>query len=81
MTGPNGANRIIKAARRTGLRQTELWKLARTMGLDPDRYGIRRPTLAPEAMDRIAQAARETGIPDNLIAMVREEPAMRQEKG
>ena len=81
MTGPNGANRIIKAARRAGLRQTELWKLARTMGLDPDRYGIRRPTLAPEAMDRIAQAARETGIPDNLIAMVREEPAMRQEKG
>ena len=72
-TTNNGANRIIKAARRTGLRQTELWELARLLRVDPGQYGINRPTLDEETLEQIVQAATDAGIPDSLIAMVREE--------
>ena len=76
ITDPNNANRIIKAARRAGF-STELWELAKLLGIEPDNYGITKPTLEQKTMDQIAKAAKESGIPGHIVTTIRAETTQR----
>ena len=69
----NRATRLISAARRTGLRPTEIWELARTLSIDPRHHSIQRPTLDQDILQDVAQAAIRTGIPESMVAILRAE--------
>ena len=73
VTTRNGAARIIRAARRAGLNETDIWELGRFLKTDPDQHGIRRPAADGQALKHISDTARKAGIPDAIIAMIREE--------
>ena len=71
----NANTKFIKAARSAGLRPAALWEIAMFLNLNPQDYGISRPTLSPEALRELALAADEAGIPGHIVTMVSQETA------
>ena len=73
LLNPNASNKVLKAAKSAGLRPAALWELAQLLNIDPDRYGISRPTMPPHALAELQEAALDAGIPDHIVAMVKQE--------
>ena len=75
MTARNDTTRLIREARKAGLRKTEMWELARFLGIEPGTYGIIRPEMGPETAERVGQAMLTAGIPESAMTSVLEELA------
>ncbi len=71
----NETTRLVKAARKAGLRKTEMWEFARFLGIEPGKYGIVRPEMDPETAERVERAMLTAGIPESAMASVLEELA------
>ena len=75
MTARNDTTRLVREARKAGLRKTEMWELARFLGIEPGNYGIIRPEMGPETAERVGQAMLTAGIPESAMTSVLEELA------
>jgi hypothetical protein len=75
MADRNDITRLVKTARKAGLRKTEMWELARFLGMDPGSHGIERPEMDPETAEQVRRAMLTAGIPENAMASVLEELA------
>ena len=75
MTARNDTTRLVREARKAGLRKTEMWELARFLGIEPGTYGIIRPEMGPETAERVGQAMLTAGIPESAMTSVLEELA------
>ena len=73
MTARNDTTRLVREARKAGLRKTEMWELARFLGIEPGTYGIIRPEMGPETAERVGQAMLTAGIPESAMTSVLEE--------
>ena len=71
----NDTTRLVRAARKAGLRKTEMWELARFLGIEPGTYGIGRPEMDTETAERVERAMLTAGIPESAMASVLEELA------
>ena len=71
----NDITRLVSAARKAGLRKTEMWELARFLGMDPGSHGIERPEMDPETAERVGRAMLTAGIPESAMSSVLEELA------
>ena len=73
MTGRNDTTRILKLARNAGMRPNQIWELTRFLGVDPEKYGVRRPGIPSETLEAIIEKARELRIPGRIAANLRDE--------
>ena len=71
----NETTRLVRAARKAGLRKMEMWEFARFLGIEPGTYGIGRPEMDPETAERVGRAMLTAGIPESAMASVLEELA------
>ena len=69
----NQLNRVVKAARRGGMPDADLWTLIRLTGADPGQYGVSRPALDENLILSLVQAASNAGIPNHAIELLAEE--------
>ena len=81
MAARNDTTRMVRAARRAGLKNTEMWELARFLGIEPGTYGITRPEMGPETAERVGQAMLAAGIPESAMTSVLEELAGEEMTG
>ena len=77
MADRNNITKLVGAARKAGLRKTEMWELARFLGMDPESHGIERPEMGPETAEQVGRAMLRAGIPEGAMASVLEELAAK----
>lgn len=73
----NQLNRVVKAARRGGMHDADLWTLIKLTGADPRQYGISRPALDNNLILSLAYAASNAGIPNHATQLLAEELRQR----
>ena len=66
-------NRVVRAARRGGMPDADLWTLIKLTGADPGQYGVSRPALDDNLILSLAHAASNAGIPNHAIQLLAEE--------